>query len=88
MPLRKTERDETMRCVIAAALRRGAAGQLRISVTNVVSKIGTTNTSTGTARTATTLLERPPPGPLTSALDASRKPTNIDPQSPMKIDAG
>jgi len=57
-------------------------------VTNVVSKIGTSSTSTGTASTAMTLRDRPPPVPLTSAMEARKKPMNIEPQSPMKIEAG
>ena len=62
---------------------------LRISVTNVVSKMGMTSTSTGTPRTAMTLRDRPPPlKPASSAELERKKPTNIDPQSPMKIVAG
>ena len=61
---------------------------LRIRVTSVVSKIGTTSTSTGTARTAATLRDRPPPVAGNTALQARKKPTNIEPQSPMKIEAG
>ena len=66
----------------------GRPASLRISVTSVVSKIGTSSTSTGTASTAATLRDRPLPVPAASTLEARKKPTNIEPQSPMKIDAG
>ena len=48
--LRQAERDEPVRRMVAAALRGFSAPQLRSTVTNVVSKIGTKSISTGTAR--------------------------------------
>jgi hypothetical protein len=41
----------------------------------------------GTARIEKIPLDRPPAWPISTEL-ASRKPTNIDPQSPIKIDDG
>ena len=56
-------------------------------VTKVVSKIGTKSISTGTASIENTLRDRPPVS-LSSTELASKNPTNIDPQSPINIDAG
>ncbi len=56
-------------------------------MTKVVSKIGTNKTSAGTAKIEMMPRERPPTSVIKTEL-ASRNPTNIEPQSPIKIEAG
>src|SRR5207244_12545705 len=59
------------------------------NVTRVVSKIGMTKINTGAARTDNRLRDRPvAPAELRSAVDARKNPMNIEPESPMKIEAG
>ena len=87
--LRQPERDETMRGVIAAALRRRAAGQLahQRHERRVEDRDDAAPAPAPPARPGRCATGRRP-CPLTSALDARKKPMNIEPQSPMKIDAG
>ena len=74
--------------MIAAALRRRLArAAFCRTVTKVVSNIGTKSISTGTASIATTPRDRPPIWLSNTELER-KNPTNIDPQSPIKIDAG
>jgi hypothetical protein len=58
-----------------------------MTVTNVVSKIGIRRTKIGTARTGRKLRERPPEM-LIREVVARKKPMNIEPQSPIKMEAG
>ena len=77
-----------MRGVVAPPLGNGTpADSLRTNVTSVVSKIGMTSNSTGTASTDINPRDRPPET-CNSDVPARKKPMNIDPQSPMKMEAG
>src|SRR6266581_3017812 len=78
----------TRRCEVSSRPPWDAArpDNLRRIVTNVVSKIGMNRTKMGTASTGRKLRERPPERFIKAEL-ARKNPINIDPQSPMKIEA-
>ena len=82
------ERDQAMRQMIAAADHRGAARHLRVTVTNVVSKIGISRIRRGTAAIDASCDGPQPRRRKQRQRRQAKDPRNRLPLSPMKIDAG